>query len=250
MYHWTENMVRFMVDASEHTEYYAALSDKIAEFLPADGHICDAGCGLGHLSVELSKRFRWVSSVDIAPQAVEVLRRQIEQKKITNITPLCGDIFRLPPAQPYDGMVFCLFGEIGQILRIAGRQCSGKIVIIKKNYDAHRFSMTNQPLRHHTFAQSVQFLEEIGIPYHAEPSRVELGQPFRSMEDAVTFFQTYSRDEDPSCITADSIRGRLIETGDAEFPYYLPENKKMSILVLDVRDIPQEWKRKELKTDD
>lgn len=245
MFRWTNDMVRFMIDASEHTEYYTRLGDKIAEFLPSGGHICDAGCGLGYLSAELSRRFAKVTAIDIAPQAVQVLQRRMQAQNLTNLHIQCGDIFCLPPAEPYDGMVFCLFGGIGQILQLAARQCRGKVVVFKKNYAAHRFSLSKPPLRHYTFADSIAALQHFGIAYHAELSSIELGQPLRSLADAVTFFQTYSRDDDPSQITAEAVRGRLVETGDTEFPFYLPEHKNMGILVLDVKDIPPEFAEKE-----
>ena len=48
---WHEDMIRFMTDASEYGDYYRQLTEKMLPWLSADMHICDAGSGLGYLSL-------------------------------------------------------------------------------------------------------------------------------------------------------------------------------------------------------
>ncbi len=50
---WTPERVRFMANADAHTDYYQKLARWLAPWLPKNGHVCDAGCGLGSLSLAL-----------------------------------------------------------------------------------------------------------------------------------------------------------------------------------------------------
>lgn len=239
MFIWTPDMLRFMADASEHTDYYAQLAAQLAPFLPRQGHVCDAGCGLGYLSEQLASLCRRVTAVDISPLAFACFQDRLARTPMDNITPLCGDLGALAPRKSYDAMVFCFFGGLHEILKYGRAQCCGKLLIIKKDYDLHRFSLTRQPLQHFRFCDSLTALEELNIPYEAFRTELSLGQPLRSLDDAVLFFQTYSRDERKEDITASSVLPRLQETNSSQFPYYLPQRKKMGIVVIDTADIPK-----------
>lgn len=51
MFIWNEDMIRFLRDASEHSDYHHLLAEYLAKRLPENAHVCDAGCGLGYLSL-------------------------------------------------------------------------------------------------------------------------------------------------------------------------------------------------------
>lgn len=61
---WTPDAVRFMRDASEYGAHYTLLSEYLMRWLPADGHVCDAGCGLGYLAQALAAHCRCVTAID------------------------------------------------------------------------------------------------------------------------------------------------------------------------------------------
>ena len=143
MYHWTPDMIRFMADASAYGDYHQQLAEMLLPYLGTAGHICDAGCGLGDLSVALAPFVPRITCVEIKPQAAAFLRAQCAEKNITNIEVLEGDIHRLQPGDPYDAMIFSFFGRCEEILEIAKTQCKGTVAVIKKNYSVHRFSVGN-----------------------------------------------------------------------------------------------------------
>ena len=60
---WHKDMIRFMTDASEYGDYYQQLTEKMLLWLRKDMHICDAGSGLGYLSLALCPYVRQVTSV-------------------------------------------------------------------------------------------------------------------------------------------------------------------------------------------
>lgn len=238
MFRWNSNMVSFMKDASEHTTYHDDLVSKFSSFLPKNGNVCDAGCGLGYLSLALAKRCRHVTAVDVSGQSLNVLRENVSRLNQRNIDILEGDIGSLIPQTPYDAMVFCFFGGTRQILTLAKSQCRGKVIIISKNYENHRFTLSQQPIARFTFMETLKKLCDLDIPHVSDSFSIEMGQPFRSLDDAVEFFRLYSKDPQPEAIRIDDISDKLIRQTDCEFPYYLPHRKQVGMIVLDTADIP------------
>ena len=106
MFCWNEDMIRFLRDASEQSDYHRLLAARIARELPENARVCDAGCGLGYLSLRLAPYCRQITAVDRSAEALAVLERNIAAGGPQNITPLCGEIENLPPREPYDAMVF------------------------------------------------------------------------------------------------------------------------------------------------
>lgn len=239
MFAWKEDMIRFMTDASEYSDFHTKLAAQILQHLGPGGHVCDAGCGLGHLSRAMSPYFDKITSVDINRDAIAGLQTQVAAGEYFNIAPVCGDIHKLSPEIPYDKMVFCLFGKLTEIFAIAKSQCRGKIVIIKKNWSCHTFSLTHPPRNGRSLEEVCAVLEQLGIDYSADACAIELGQPLRSEEDAVRFFRLYSHDPNPEAIEFEHILPLLQKSTSEEFPYYLPARKKLGILTLDAQQLPE-----------
>ena len=235
MYRWEPDMIRYMRDASEHSRYHQELVAQMLPWLKKDTHICDAGCGLGYLSMALVEHVGHVTAVDINADAL----RGLEEKALSNVTVLRGDITALPPSRPYDAMVFCFFGGIEEILRIAKEQCGGSVFVISRNYTAHRFSVGEYPTGNYGFSRAKMVLHEKGIAFTEKTLQVELGQPFHSLEDARRFFELYSRDDNKQLITDEFLREKLMEQ-PGEFPWYLPHLRKIGFLCFDAKEIPRE----------
>ena len=77
------------------------------------------------------------------------------------------------------------------------------------------------------------------VPAASERFTLEFGQPLRSEADAVRFFRLYSRDERPEDIAFADIAPRLLRRDDPAFPLYLPERKRLGLIVFDAADIPK-----------
>ena len=230
MFCWTDDMISFMQDAANFGSYQQELADWICGALPAVRHVCDAGCGLGFLSVRLA---------ELSGQALSNLRRMAAEKRISNLQILETDMMTFTPERPYDAMVFCLFGRMQEILRVAKRCGAGEIVVVKKAFTHHRFSVSSVPLRDEVTEQAADFLRAHGVPFRLETKTFDMGQPLRSLDDAVRFFEIYSKDA-PGTITRETVLPRLRETGDDVFPYYLPQEKALGRFTIDTKDIPEE----------
>lgn len=229
MYRWTPETVQYMKDASEYAGYHRELAGQIVPYLTKESSVCDAGCGLGYLAVELAPFAGQVTAVDISAEALRVL----EEKKIPNVTVRCGDITALLPEKPYDAMVFCFFGSMEEVLAVAAKQCRGDVFVITRNYEEHRFSRGRIPKsREHGLSRFREVLEERGVSFEERTLELEFGQPFRSREDAWRFFERYSRDGVSEAV----LQERLV-AGRGEFPWYLPQRRKLGWLRFSAADI-------------
>lgn len=234
---WYEDMVRFMKDASEYGTYNQELARLLAPHLTKQTHICDAGCGLGYLSLALAPYVGRVTSSEKNPDAVAVLTENCRRFGITNITPRCGEIAQLVPEKKYDAMVFCFFGGIHEILDTVKQQCDGQVFIITRNYTTHRFSVGSHNTGSYGYKSTSRTLTELGVPYGETLLDLEFGQPFRSLEDVGKFFRMYSKDEDKTVITEEFLRSRVIETGKEDFPLYMPHQRNLAIIHFHTKDL-------------
>lgn len=234
---WYEDMVRFMRDASEYGTYNQDLARLLAPHLTKRMHICDAGCGLGYLSLALAPYVGQVTAAEKNPDAVAVLEENCRRFGITNITARCGEIGQLVPERKYDAMVFCFFGGIHEILDTVKQQCGGQVFIITRNYTTHRFSVGSHSTGSYGYKSASETLTELGVPYEKTLLDLEFGQPFRDFADARKFYEMYSKDEDKTVITDEFLQGKLVQTGREDFPLYMPHLRNLAILHFDIKDL-------------
>ena len=165
---WYSDMIRFMEHASEYGAYYPQLVEKMLPALAPTTHICDAGSGLGYLSLALSPHVRQVTAVEKHPDAAAVLEANCRKLGIGNILSRCGSVETALPAEPYDAMVFCFFGEISGILQTAKQQCGGEVFVFTRNYRNHRFSAGTHASGLEGYPEFRAGLEALNIPSRQE----------------------------------------------------------------------------------
>ena len=131
MFEWTEERVSFMADACERTDFHEKLAALLSPYLKKTDSVCDAGCGLGYLSLALSPLVGHVTAAERDDRALDVLRRQLARRHIRNVTPLCTDVLAYTPSEPFDAMVFCFFGSMEEIVAAAvrlARELDGEVI--------------------------------------------------------------------------------------------------------------------------
>ena len=235
---WEKDMVRFMKDASEYGSYNQELAKRIAPYINKETHVCDAGCGLGYLSLALAPYAGKVTGVERHPDAAGVLAENSRRLGLDNVVSRCGAIQEVRPETPYDAMVFCFFGGIDEILEVSKEQCRGRVFIITRNYTTHRFSVGEHSTGTYGRRTSHDRLEKLGIPFEETTLNLEFGQPFRCFEDARRFYETYSKDADKAVITDEFLREKLVVPEDGQYPYYMPHRRELAILTFEAKDIP------------
>ena len=232
---WTPEGMAFLQDAMACCGYYPALARRIAPYLPKQAHVCDAGCGLGGLSVALLPYCRHVTAVDRAAAPLENLRQRAGHDP--RLTVRQGDIRCLPPETPYDAMVFCLFGGTEEILDIAARQCGGTALVVRRDFRQHQFS-SGVRMAGHTAADMEQELRRRRLTCTLRRFTLEFGQPFRSVEDALAFFRLYSRDG--TAPARQELEARLEPSPWPDYPLYLPNPKPLCLLAIPAAQLKED----------
>lgn len=235
MFQWTDEIMAFRADADRINHADRFLARQIAAELMGTEHICDAGCGMGFLSVELAKLGFSVTACDHSEDALRFLENRCREEGIQGIETWKGDLFSAEPKEKYDAMVFCFFGRVEEILQAISKQCKGKAFVIKKDWNTHRFDMKERPLKHSTFQKTCRELTELGLPYETKSFSLEMGQPLCSVEDGVRFFAAY--DPDGAVPTQEEVAARL-EKREGEFPWFLPSVRPLGMIILNAGDIP------------
>ena len=233
---WTDARVRFMRDAYEEVQFQEVLAEHVAKHISLQDTVCDCGCGLGYLALSLCRYADRVSAADVQELPLAALSEAAESRGITNLDILKEDVFRCFPAagdaRVFDDLIVSFFGQIPEILELGRISARKKVILFRKCWKHHRLSYDEIPLSRLRFYMDCEKLDELGIPYESEIFDLDMGQPFRSLEDAVEYFCTYSRDDDTSMLTEEFVRQKLIERDSEEFPLYYPMPGKVGMLVI------------------
>ena len=64
MFRWTDDMIRYMADAGRQTDFHRRLTAELLPYLSPQDRVCDAGCGLGFLSLALAPHVRHVTAAE------------------------------------------------------------------------------------------------------------------------------------------------------------------------------------------
>ena len=81
MFSWSADTVRFMADACRRTDFHEKLTALLLPYLKPTDHICDAGCGLGYLSLALSPHAAHITAAERDAAALAVLRQELDERQ-------------------------------------------------------------------------------------------------------------------------------------------------------------------------
>ena len=235
MFVWTEESAAFWADSANYTRSYDLLAEHATAHLAPESTVFEGGCGLGPLSVALANRGHAVTGMDLSPLPLRYLRRNAAREGVW-LDIRQGDVFALLPEEVWDDAVFCFFGGVRETLSWARAHCRDKLILFKKNWNTHRFTRDAGAIRKYTYPLTLEELDKLGVAYETDVFDVDMGQPFRSLEDAVRFFRLYDPVE---AMTETEVLSRLTETDDPVFPFYLSAIRPVGMIVLRAEDIRQ-----------
>ena len=236
MCEWTPPCISYMEDASARSTYFEELAALVRGGITREGYLCDAGCGMGQMSIELSSYVRRIDAIDRAPAAIDYLKRKIEALGIENVRPHLADLSVSQPGELYDEMLFCLSLAPERAWRVARAQCRGKAIVINK-IQSKMETPKERPVVH-SVDQSLSILAEEGVFCEASECSLDFNQPFRSIEDARLFFDMFRTRDYPNGVSREELM-RLLESRDDEaFPYCLPVQRHLAIFSIDIAACP------------
>lgn len=226
---WDENSSRRFLDASVYSGFHKALARKIIPYLYPDDTLCDIGCGLGRLDLELAPHVSEILAIDVSEYAVNTLKRDANRAGLKNISVRCGDAAELTSG--FDVILLSLFGiyDTFGTLGLCRRRFIRIVSASKKSGlypERHRREVKDAvPLVQNE-------LDAQGIEYKLELCSFEFGQPLRTWQDAASFVLSNAPEAGPGEI--DIFLDENIErTGRGDFPYYLPYLKELGIFIID-----------------
>lgn len=213
---WTDARIRWMGDAAKKSKFYYRIAERISAYLPPSARVFNAGGGLGDLAIWMSYHVEQVTVMENDAKAVAALRARCPQ----NVVAILGDVLTYSPDKLYDALVLFDIGGAEQVLPVVRELSRAKtFVLLSRDTAAGEAAI----------ADLTGTLKGAGIPFTYEPFEQEQIQPFRSREDAKSYFLfSWNR-----LLTDVELDVLLDATQDEEFPYQLVEQKKIGMIVFD-----------------
>ena len=226
---WNEQTLRWFLDASVCTGYDRALAALLRPLFPAGGTLCDLGCGAALTDFELSPDCRFVTCVDSSPEAVSFVRNEAARRHIPNLTARCMDAAEVP--EQFDA-VMTLFHGSPETFDIYFQKTRQVFLIVTRRERLGQFGPENRRISKRGDTASMHlFLDARGVRYSYQETELEHGQPLRTIEDAAAFVRAYAAPM-PEAELLRYLDSALLKTGREDFPYYLPNRKKLGLFVI------------------
>ena len=213
---WTDALIRWMSDASKKSKFYYWIAERISAYLTPSARVFNAGGGLGDLAIWMSYHVEQVTVIENDPKAVAAFSARCPQ----NVVAILGDVLTYSPDKLYDALVLYDIGGAEQVLPVVRELSRTKTFVLLSR---------ETPEGELAIDELTNTLKNAGIPFTYEPFEQEHVQPFRSREDAKSFFLfSWNR-----LLTDDELDVLLDASADETFPYVFVEQKKLGLIVFD-----------------
>lgn len=219
-FEWNDKTCAWMKDASEYTLYNKKLAEILHAHMGENETVCDMGCGLGLVDLELIKFSKSICCVDLSEWAVNYLNKTAAENKLA-IEAHCADGVSF--VGKWD-TVLALFHATPAMAALNYLPRAEKRVIllthdVPKDLKMNKFMIKKCSNVEDTCA----WLDAHGVHYTVERHALEFGQPHRSFEDALDYTRTFSSgrasEEELAAHTKEIVR----PTGREDFPLYTPK---------------------------
>ena len=226
---WEGQTIQWFLDAGAYTGFHRKLAQRIIPYLKPEDSLCDAGCGIGRLDLELAPYVSGITAVDINENAIDVLRRDAAALGLHNLRAEIRDAEDL--TEPFDVVLLSFFGQSNMFEFM--KLCRRRLIRI---VDACNVSKL-YPERYKEYMKDTVpvvagQLEAKGISYKLESAALEFGQPLRSLQDAEAYVVN-NAPEAGSSEVSEFLSENLAQTGRDDFPFYLPNKKELGIFIID-----------------
>lgn len=224
-WNWGSRRTNWFKRADSYTGFYSALAQELIPEFEDSRTVCDIGCGLGLISLTLSKYFDKIYCVDNNRDAMSSLEEDIASLDIKNIELIVKDCSEL--SVQWDAILLCFFAGVNaeELLPYCRRLIT--VVNIGKTY----LSAEDGLNRHYTRARLDNALQGRGIEYRVRELSLEFGQPLCSMPEAYSFLQMQTPDATQEEIAA-FLDERMAVTGRSRYPLYIPHRKDLAVYTI------------------
>ena len=231
-FRWSRESINWLLDASAYTGFHSKLAEQIAPYLEPDATLCDIGCGLGRLGLELAPYVSRLTAIDIDSRVIARLKQDAALQNLKNLHAICADAATLN--ERFDIVLMSFFGKHGKSIEVYYPFCRRKLICIVNA--ANKSSLYPGHYRQtikDTIPSVQKDLTDQGRGFKLIVDSFEFGQPLRSRRDGEKFIFHQAPEASPEEIS-DFLRENAIPTGRDDFPLYLPNMKEIGIFVIDM----------------
>ncbi|MCL1917751.1 MAG: tRNA (guanine-N(7)-)-methyltransferase [Peptococcaceae bacterium] len=227
---WNEQSIQWFLDASAYTGFHHQLAMRIVPYLEADDTLCDIGCGLGRLDLELAPHVSSLTAVDVDEKVIVKLQRDVILSGFQNLHARCTDATEVKGL--FDVVLMSFFGGSGSGMEDSYRLCCRRLVrVVNAENKGNLYPGSHRKTVKKTIPIVQQELSDQGYRYELVTDTIEFGQPLRSWQDAEQFV-LYNAPEATDKEVNDFLHENAERTKQDEFPIYLPNPKDVGIFVI------------------
>ena len=239
---WNEKTLDWFRAASAYTGFHDRLASIVRPCIADCETLCDIGCGHGLLDLELAKDLRSVLCVDRNEAAIGALDALIRARGAHNVVARVADVNSLA-GERWDAVMMSFFGAALEDITRFLTFCDKRMILIVHESATSGRCVNAVSLRPKPFgaAEVTGFLTDRDLRFRRTHAALEFGQPFKSLADARDFIRTYASsmvdaagggpaEQTRLCKDMES---RIVETGRADYPVYLPKSKKLAVFVVE-----------------
>lgn len=227
LFTWNDDTIRWYLNANAYTGFYKNIAEEIAPMLNGYNTLCDLGCGLGLFDFEIYPYIEKIDCIDLNETALASITERAEKLGIHNIHTRLADCDTI--SGKWDVVYMSFYGSqsVDRFLPL----CKKLIAVVGVTAEPVMFPRQNGSSGRNTVDQTISYLNDKNLPYKLSYKQFEFGQPFTSKQDAEKFLKIYSPDITDQ-ETTDFLSSRLLESGNLDFPYYMPRVKPVGIFEL------------------
>lgn len=224
---WNKDTIRWYINANEYTGFFKNIADIVGPMLSGYRTLCDMGCGLGLVDLELHDKIERIDCIDINDAVIGKLRETIASRGIDNIFPRLEDCESI--SETWDVIYMSFFGsrELDKYLPM----CKKLIAVVGKKADTEIFPSKYRRMEKNTVEEVENYLKGRNIKYNVLHREFEFGQPFESMDEAVSFIKSLSGEATSEEIGA-FLKNRLVAVSHPEYKLFMPRKKPVGIFEL------------------
>ena len=221
---WNEGTIRRYIEANEYTGFFKNIAQIIKPKLEGFSTLCDLGCGLGLLDLELHHNIENITCTDINQVALNALEQTINEKNIQNIRTQIMDSNHIQGQ--WDIILVSFFGA--KELECFLPHCKKLIAVVHGDKEGNLSPTKCDTFKKMNVSDVEENLREKAIHYSLTHHAFEFGQPLTSIEEAREYIQDHTPDITPGDLEI-FLSEKLKKTGEEKYPFYIPRMKKMGI---------------------
>lgn len=228
---WNEQSIQWFLEASTYTGFHNILAQKVAHYLEPGDSLCDIGCGLGRIDLELAPYVRRLTALDINSDVAGILKADAQKQSLHHVSVICKNVTAF--VGEFDVVLMSFFGKSEKDMSHYLHMCRKKMIrIVNVENKSSLYPSRHRRTVKDTASMVSRELAEQGLPFHLDTESIEFGQPFHTKAAAESFVRFHAP-EIPGQELENFLQGHLKQTGRNDFPFYLPNQKTLGIFVID-----------------